>query len=159
VKSGFTFIFLLKITPVRGFNFIKQLMNIFNSIKKQDVLLGKRGEKAALDYLKKNGYKILATNFFNPSGRRLGEIDIIARDGDEIVFVEVKTRNQPIFNKVSLPEENINRAKLRKLNKIASFYLTKNALTEFDYRFDAITLMANIQKSQAKLRHLKNIFL
>ena len=131
-------------------------MNIFK--KQQSLSLGKRGEKAALNYLKKQGYKILATNFFNPSGRRLGEIDIIAKEGNDWVFVEVKTRKNHL-NKLVLPEESINRLKLRKLNKIAGFYLSKNSLENVSYRFDAITILADPEKNQAGLRHVKNIFL
>lgn len=128
-------------------------MSIF---KRQEALsTGARGEKAALAYLKKNGYKILVSNFFNPSGRRLGEIDIVAKDGQEIVFVEVKTRT---FSKI-LPEESITPAKLYKLNKAASFYISKNKLFNSPYRFDAITLIANSENNQAKLRHIKNIFI
>ncbi len=126
--------------------------------KQQSLSLGKRGEKAALNYLKKQNYKILATNFFNPVGRRLGEIDIVAKDGRDWVFVEVKTRKNN-SGKLILPEESINRLKLRKLNKIAGFYLSKNKLVNAPYRFDAITVLADPEKNQASLRHIKNIFL
>lgn len=117
--------------------------------------LGARGEKAAANYLKKQGYIIIATNYCNNHGRRLGEIDIIAKDGDEIVFVEVKTRTD---NK-STPEENITSSKLYKITKIASFYISKNHLLDATYRFDAITLIADTQKKLARLKHIKNIFL
>lgn len=118
--------------------------------------IGARGEKSAQDYLKKIGYKILATNFANPNGRRLGEIDIIAKDGEEIVFVEVKTRNT-LSGGSGLPEENITTAKLYKLNKVAYFYLSKNNLLNNPYRFDAVAVLADLEKNTAKLRHLKNI--
>jgi putative endonuclease len=131
-------------------------MNIF---KRQEALsTGKRGEKAAINYLKKQDYKILASNFFNASGRRLGEIDIVAKDGHEIVFVEVKTRSTASSNS-PLPEESITRAKLYKLNKAASFYISKNRLFDSPYRFDAITLIADKENTSATLRHIKNIFL
>jgi putative endonuclease len=131
-------------------------MSIFK--RQQSLSLGARGEKAATAYLKKIGYKILANNFCNASGRRLGEIDIIARDGEEIVFVEIKTR--VVSNKNNpLPEESINRTKLYKLNKAASFYMTQNRLYEAPYRFDAITLLVNENRETATLRHLKNIFI
>ena len=132
------------------------IMPIFK--KQQSLSLGKRGEKAALNYLKKQNYKILATNFFNPVGRRLGEIDIVAKDGGDWVFVEVKTRKNN-SGKLILPEESINRLKLRKLNKIAGFYLSKNKIVDAPYRFDAITVLADPEKNQASLRHIKNIFL
>ncbi len=131
-------------------------MDLFN--KKQDALsIGARGESAALRYLEKKGYKILDTNFCNKSGRRLGEIDIIAQESGQIVFVEVKTRKFSENN--VLPEENITRSKLYKLNKIASFYLGSKNLRDYPYRFDAITLVADLETNSASLRHLKNIFL
>lgn len=118
--------------------------------------LGSRGEKAAVEFLKKNNYKILETNFCNTSGRRLGEIDVIAKDKEELVFIEVKTRKMSTEN--ILPEENITRDKLYKLNKAAAFYISKHKLFDCSYRFDAITLLANPDKNSAQLRHLKNIF-
>ena len=131
-------------------------MNIFK--RKESLSTGARGEKAALNYLKKQGYKILETNFFNPTGRRLGEIDIIAKDREEIVFVEIKTRSYSYKN-LPAPEESITRKKLHKLNKVASFYITKNHLFDTPYRFDAITLLADTENNCARLRHLKNVFL
>ena len=131
-------------------------MNIFK--RKESLSTGERGEKAALNYLKKQGYKILETNFFNPRGRRLGEIDIIAKDKEEVVFVEIKTRTDSYKN-APAPEESITRKKLHKLNKTASFYITKNRLFDVPYRFDAITLLADTENNCAKLKHLKNVFL
>ena len=126
--------------------------------KKNNLLAGKHGEEMASEYLKKCGYKILEINFFNPGGRRLGEIDIIARDTEELVFVEVKTRSY--FNKnTPLPEESITAKKLHKLNKIANFYSTKNNLFNVPYRFDAITILINKNNNNPELKHLKNIFL
>ena len=131
-------------------------MNIFKN--KKPLLIGARGEKAAVNYLKKCGYRILETNFFNPSGRRLGEIDIIAKIGEEFIFIEVKTRTN-CHEKTPLPEENITVAKLHKLNKIASFYMAKNHLLDAPYRFDAISILADTENNCAKLKHLKNVFI
>ena len=132
-------------------------MNIFKKTPAH-LSLGERGEKAAGEYLKKIGYKILATNFSNQRGRRVGEIDIVAQDGGEIVFVEIKTRTVSHKNS-PLPEESITRAKLYKLSKAASFYVSKNGLLGKPYRFDAVTLLADKNSASATLRHLKNIFL
>ncbi|MEI7890526.1 MAG: YraN family protein [bacterium] len=125
---------------------------------KKPLSVGARGEMVAENYLKKIGYTVLARNFTNSSGRRLGEIDIIATDNAEIVFVEVKTRISNYDDQI-LPEENITKAKLYKLNKIASFYINKNKLFDVSYRFDAITIIANTKTSTAKIRHIKNIFI
>lgn len=120
--------------------------------------LGARGEKSAENYLKRCGYLVLEKNFCNSSGKRIGEIDIIAKDGEEFVFVEVKTRNITSGGS-NLPEENINSSKLYKLNKAASFYISKNKLHSANYRFDAITILADSKNNTATLRHLKNIFI
>jgi putative endonuclease len=132
-------------------------MRLFSKKRIASNSLGARGEKAAIQYLKNKGYSIITTNYANLSGRRLGEIDIIAKDRDELVFIEVKTRSI-IANDNLLPEENINRAKLYKLNKIAQYYLIKNNILNTSYRFDAITLIADTANNSAQLRHLTNIF-
>ncbi|KKP97340.1 MAG: hypothetical protein US25_C0048G0005 [Candidatus Moranbacteria bacterium GW2011_GWE1_36_7] len=125
---------------------------------KINLSIGARGEKAAVTYLKKLNYTILETNFCNKTGRRLGEIDIVAKEGEEIVFIEVKTRTISSGGSF-LPEENINRSKLYKLNKAAVFYLSKKQLLDATYRFDAVTLIADLKENSATLRHIKNIFI
>ncbi len=129
--------------------------------RKQSV--GELGEKLAIKYLKKKGYKIVESNFQNNSGRRLGQIDIVAKIKDdkdlwEVVFVEVKSRVCQ-NDKEAIPEENINRRKLFKLQKIAQFYIRKNDLWDYSYRFDAISVLLSEDFKNAKIRHLKNIFL
>lgn len=131
---------------------------MFNKKQSQHLSIGQRGEKAAEKYLRSLGYKILELNFKNNFGRRLGEIDIIAKEDDEIVFVEVKTRISP-NEELILPEENITPAKLYKLNKISSFYMSSNKLFSSNYRFDAITVSADPTNNKARLKHFKNIFL
>lgn len=121
---------------------------------------GQQGEQAAANYLRNKGYAILEMNFKNDFGRRLGEIDIIAKDKEagKIVFVEVKTRE---FNKYkeTLPEENITYSKLRKLAKIASAYLHKNRLQDQDYRFDAVSVWLDFETRNAKIKHIESISL
>lgn len=121
---------------------------------------GQTGERVAVNFLKERGYEILAVNFKNNSGRRLGEIDIIAREKitDQIVFVEVKTRDFQKYQN-TLPEENITYPKLRKLEKIAQFYLRISHLSAADYRFDAISVLLDKESQKAQIRHLKNIYL
>jgi len=107
---------------------------------------GQAGEQVAADYLRKNGYDILEMNYQNNSGRRLGEIDIIAKDkkADELVFVEVKTRDYQKYG-ATLPEENITRDKLKKLSRIASAYLNQKDLRDASYRFDAISVWLDFE--------------
>lgn len=131
---------------------------MFNLKQNTHLSIGQRGEKAAALYLKKQGYKIIETNYKNSSGRCVGEIDIIAKDGEEYVFVEVKTRNKP-SSYLNLPEENISNSKLYKLSKIASVYISTNNLFNANYRFDAISIISDAQNNTAQLKHLKNIFI
>lgn len=126
--------------------------------KTKSLSIGLRGEKAAVSYLKSLNYTILETNFCNKAGRRIGEIDIIAKDGEEIVFVEVKTRDNYHKN-AGLPEENITHSKLYKLSKIASYYISSKRLFSSPYRFDAISILSDSENNKASLRHLKNIFI
>jgi putative endonuclease len=130
---------------------------LFWKNKEKDLSAGAYGEKLAARYLKKRGYKILETNFQNPFGRRLGEIDIIAKKGGEIVFVEVKTRGLESY-KDTLPEENITPAKLRKLDKIANFYIKTKGLWTLPYHFDAISVWVGAEREKAEIKHLENIF-
>jgi putative endonuclease len=133
-------------------------MDIFSLFQKNQKSLGQKGEDIACKYLKNKGYKIIERNFKNKFGRQIGEIDIIAKNGEEIVFVEVKTREMERYGQ-TLPEENINRDKLHKLNKISTAYIKKNNLWDKAYHFDAISVWLDKSGKNAKVRHLENIFI
>lgn len=94
-------------------------------------LTGNQGEELACKFLQNNGYKVLERNF----RIRGGEIDIIAKDGEEIVFVEVKARYS---HEYGLPSESITYFKLKALQKAALFYLQKKGWLEKGYRFDFV---------------------
>lgn len=100
----------------------------------QKNIYGKRSEIIASDFLKNKGYKILATNYKN----KIGEIDVIAQDGDYIVFVEVKARNTKAFGN---PLEAINSHKQQKIRNVASIYLMQNKKMNSLARFDAISIV------------------
>jgi len=126
--------------------------------KKEKKNIGKIGEELAVKYLKKKDFKIIQLNYQNKLGRRLGEIDIIAKNNKIIIFIEVKTRSIIAGTNI-LPEENITRDKLRKLQKIAQNYIRENNLWEFDYRFDAVSVLLNRETEEVlEIRHLENIF-
>ncbi len=78
-------------------------------------LLGKKGEDLVAKYLKKQGYTLLKRNYRTP----FGEADIVAREGEEIVFVEVKTRETEDYG---LPSEAVGEDKRRRYRKIAQYY-------------------------------------
>jgi putative endonuclease len=116
------------------------------TIKRQ---FGDMGEKAAAKYLKNKGYEILGFNFKNNSGRMLGEIDIIAKDKEEIVFAEVKTRGMEKYGDTL--------AKLHKMDKIAQVYLRRHKLENAAYRFDALSVWLDLAQKTAKIKHISHL--
>jgi putative endonuclease len=126
--------------------------------KNKNISLGSRGEELAGKYLKKKGYKIIQYNYQNKTGKRLGEIDIVAKKDEKIIFVEVKTRLSR-GGIVILPEENITRDKLYKLQKIAKDYIRENNLWNSDYHFDAVSILFDEnERDVLEIRHLESIF-
>ncbi|MFA5129144.1 MAG: YraN family protein [Patescibacteria group bacterium] len=112
--------------------------------------LGKLGEELACDFLKKQGYIILDNNYRT----RGGEIDIVAKEGEMIVFVEVKTR---VSREFGYPEEAIDARKQHKLAMTAECYLATHELYEKDYRIDAIGIEMERDGRLKNLRHEKDV--
>lgn len=119
---------------------------------------GDMGEKAAAAFLINKGYDIIDLNFQNNFGRRMGEIDIIARDNGkkELVFIEVKTRDSKKYG-LTLPEENVTYQKLRKMQKMANFYMRQKGLENDNYRFDAISVWLDLERKNARIKHIKGL--
>lgn len=110
--------------------------------------LGNMGEQIAVEYLEKNNYKILKKNFYC----KLGEIDIVAKDGQEIVFIEVKTRSNINCGQ---PSEAVNDIKQKHMYKAATYFLYKsNCLNNF-IRFDVIEVL--IENGKFNVNHIKQI--
>jgi len=110
--------------------------------------LGKIGEQLAADYLVRNGYAVLERNFVFDKA----EIDIIAQKEEQIIVVEVKTRNSAVFGD---PQEFVTKGKIKLLVKAANEYLISNHL-EAEVRFDIIAVLKN--KSIEKVEHFENAF-
>lgn len=107
-------------------------------------LLGDRGERRARRYLKRSGYKILERNFKNP----FGEVDIIAKKGDVVAFIEVKTRSSDLFG---MPSEAVLRDKKRRYVRAAEFYFA-NRQIDVVVRFDVIEVY------RGKVNHILSAF-
>lgn len=107
--------------------------------------LGHKGEVKAVEFLKEKGYKILEQNFKT----HIGEIDIIAKTGEVIVFVEVKTRSDDSFGS---PAEAVNTEKQRKYTLLANEYLIRNNLNDNQCRFDVIEI------ENGKINHIEDAF-
>src|SRR5882724_11014960 len=115
-------------------------------------VLGARGEKAAAKYLCRHGYKILLKNF--RSGK--AEVDIVARQKDWLVFVEVKTRRTEEFG---LPSEAVQREKQRNLSKAALDYLRLLGNPKIHFRFDIVeVVIADGAKKPGDIRLIQNAF-
>ena len=112
-------------------------------MEKYKKTLGNFGEQYAVNFLKKNKYKILQTNY----NIRGGEIDIIAQKGDYVVFVEVKTRTGSQWKS---PEESIDARKRKLLFEAADAYL-QNFPDSYTARFDVITVVA--ENGEALITH------
>ena len=97
--------------------------------------LGKRGENLAGQFLRKNGYKILYRNF---RGRTGGEIDIVCRDRDTLVFVEVKTRTGEDFGR---PFEAIDRKQRNRISRGALAWLRLLDDPDILFRFDVVEVI------------------
>lgn len=109
---------------------------------------GNIGEKISCIYLKNIGYEIIERNF----NCRQGEIDIVAKDKNEYVFIEVKTRSNLCYGK---PREAINSEKQNHIYRSTKYYLYKNGLNNVFVRFDVIEVY--LVKDKYKLMHLKNV--
>ena len=121
--------FLLKGAKLKQFNYVK----------------GKKNEQLAYEYLKKRKYKILEINYVNA----IGEIDIIAKDKNAIVFVEVKFRESAAFG---YPMEAVDVRKQNKIRRVATIYLKQNSLFDEEIRFDILSVLGE------EITHIENAF-
>jgi putative endonuclease len=111
---------------------------------------GNRGEDIAAEFLEGKGYEIIERNYHYGHG----ELDIIAKDEEILVFVEVKTRKNLEFGP---PELAITKAKQRQVRKVAEAYMVEKKITDTDVRIDVVAIL--IQKNlPPKITHIENAF-
>ncbi len=121
--------------------------------------LGSLGEKVALNYLKKRGYKILDQNYSPKfvSGPQRGEIDIVAKKGDTINFIEVKTLVSGGRTSAISPEEKVDYVKQRKLMKMAESWLMEKKISlDSPWQVDVISIQIDSVSKKAKIRYFQN---
>jgi putative endonuclease len=106
--------------------------------------LGKKGEEVALRFLKKRGYRIIEKNYVC----KMGEMDIIAKEKDTLVFVEVKTRTSTIFGP---PQLAVNPTKQMQLSKVALSYLKAKQLEDVKARFDVVAILLGPKGEEIEL--------
>jgi putative endonuclease len=112
--------------------------------------LGQEGEAAALRHLRRRGCVIIGTRV----KRLRGEIDIIARDGRTLVFVEVKTRKGGGFGR---PEESVTPAKQKQIRRVAECYLAGRRLGHVPCRFDVIAVLCDGAGGRV-IEHIEDAF-
>lgn len=112
--------------------------------------LGRRGEELAAQYLTAHGCSIVQKNYRCP----MGEIDIIARRGELVIFVEVKTRRSGRFGR---PGSAVDFFKQQKIIRSASWYIRQKGLEDSRFRFDVLEVM-RIPGGQISVNHIKGAF-
>lgn len=115
---------------------------------------GRLGEDAAAEFLKSKRYKILKCNYKN----KMGEIDIIARKGEDLIFVEVKTRSSEKFG---TPAEAVTYYKKQRIVNAAKWYIMENP-TSLNIRFDIIEVFGIFTGDSFEIEninHIESVFL
>ena len=116
-------------------------------MKRRDV--GALGEKLAKDFLEKRGYQIWQTNYRCPEG----EIDIVARHKDSLVFIEVRTKKSLEFG---TPEESITPAKMEKLRAVAAHYLQNHDNLPPSWRIDVVAVELDRRGKISRIELIEN---
>lgn len=111
--------------------------------------LGKKGEEVALRFLRKNGYRVIERNYVC----KMGEVDIIAREKDTLVFIEVKTRTSTVFGP---PQLAVTPSKQMQLSKAAWSFLKEKRIEDVKARFDVVAIL--IQPNGEEIELIRNAF-
>ncbi len=120
------------------------------SVTKEKQILGELGEETAFKFLKKKGYRILERNYKTS----LGEIDIIAQDKKQLVFIEVKSLSDTSY---ILPQEMVDKKKQEQIIRVALSYLKAKGLRDADCRFDCVAVVFSIGQ-EPEIELIKDAF-
>lgn len=112
--------------------------------------LGQRGERLAEAFLKKRGLKLLARRYGTPAG----ELDLVMREGDTVVFIEVKTQRNRIFKD---PQDQVTLAKQRRVVKAAKWFLARKRWTDRPGRFDVVAIILP-ESGPPEIEHFPDAF-
>ena len=121
----------------------------FVALTRDRLELGRFGEALALKKIKRLGYKCIARNYRCP----LGEVDLIAKDGKTLVFVEIKTRR---MKSLGYAKEAITERKKRQLSKVALAYMKANNCSDTKSRFDVVAI--NLINGKSEIEVIRNAF-
>ena len=123
----------------------------FSISRPRHLRLGTQGENLACRFLRKNGYRVLYRNF---KGRTGGEIDVICRDRDTLVFVEVKTRTREDFGR---PLDSVDREKRKRISRGGLAWLRLLGDPDILFRFDVVEVLI-AEGTEPRIEHLQNAF-
>ena len=112
--------------------------------------LGLQGERLAEAFLKQRGLKTIARRFSTP----VGELDLVMRQAETVVFVEVKTQSDRTFTD---PQDRVNIPKQRKLLKAAKWFVTRKRWTDKPCRFDVVAVVLP-QSGEPEIEHFPDAF-
>jgi len=118
-------------------------------VSKDRIKLGNKGEELALKVLRKMGYKPLVSNF----RCSLGEIDLVAKDGETLVFIEIKTRRH---RSLGYAKEAVHRRKQRQISRAALVYMKQNRCENIRARFDVVAV--NLTSHGPDIEVIKDAF-
>jgi len=120
-----------------------------NSLRSSTKEKGKQGEELAVTFLIEKGFEIVERNYRYGKG----ELDIIAREKEFLVFVEVKSRESLEYG---LPEEAVTKRKIAQIRKIAEAYLSEKGITDENIRFDVVAILS--LNNEVTMNHYENAF-
>ena len=112
--------------------------------------VGSYGERVAARHLQDLGLVILDRNWRCPEG----EVDLILRDGDDVVFCEVKTRRGGLYG---TPAEAVDHRKVRKLRQLAGRWLAQSGIRPREVRFDVVEVLPQ-QRGASRIAHIRSAF-
>lgn len=124
--------------------------NLYVDLAKNAVIIGNLAEEDACLFLKKQGLTYVEKNFtgYDQNGKKSGEIDLIMRDADHLVFIEVKTRCNPDYGHVL---EMISKPKMARIIRTATYFLQHHNLLDNTYcRFDVVGISPNTKKQNTR---------
>lgn len=122
------------------------------SVKPRNLRAGEWGESVAADFLSQSGLKVLASRI--RFGQR-EELDIVAREGDAVVFVEVKTRGSEDYGR---PISAVDRGKRERMSRAAVHYLRRAGFPKMFVRFDVVEVVGEPGDAPPAVRHVRNAF-
>lgn len=124
--------------------YIDCLLKGFADLTRDRIELGRLGEKLALKEIKRFGYRFITSNYRCP----LGEIDLIAKDGEYLVFIEIKTRRG---KSIDYAKEAIDQRKMRQISKVALTYMKENNCLDRKARFDVVAIKMDQGKEEIEI--------